>query len=160
MPDSVLPNSIIPVSTFVCYTQLRYDRFPLAMHSSLVTNRDGLVSCASNGAGVASDRMRACCLPPPSCSSEHVSAYHMAFKRPKVDRGGGGKGGDHLSAIINGTRVALLRELLASLDPPYGRGFVSAAAKREGDFMLRNGRILRRCCLDGGGGLPEGEIFS
>ena len=104
--------------------------------------------------------MRARRLPSSSSSSEHVSAYHMAFKRPKVDRGGGGKGGDHLSAIINGTRVALLRELLASLDPPYGRGFVSAAAKREGDFMLRNGRILRRCCLDGGGGLPEGEIFS
>ena len=44
----------------------------------------------------------------------------MAFKRPKVDSGGG----DHLSAIINGTRVALLRELLASLlGPPYGQGF-------------------------------------
>ena len=59
------------------------------MHSSLVTNREGLKISASNGAGVASDRMRACCLPPPSCSSEHVSAYHMAFKRPKVDREGG-----------------------------------------------------------------------
>ena len=66
--------------------------------------------------------------------SEHVSAYHMAFKRPKVDRGGGGKGGDHLSAIINGTRrqrVALLRGSLPP--PPYGRSFV-----------LRNGRVFLR----------------
>ena len=96
-----------------------------------LTPRDSLSRFeGSSGCCGDRDRIRACCLPSPL--SEHVSAYHMAFKRPKVDRGGGGKGGDHLSAIINGTRrVALLRESLPP--PPYGRSSV-----------LRNGRVFLR----------------
>ena len=97
-----------------------------------LTPRDSLLRF-EGGRGCCGDRIRACCLPSASLS-EHVSAYHMAFKRPKVDRGGGGKGGDHLSAIINGTRrqrVALLRGSLPP--PPYGRSFV-----------LRNGRVFLR----------------
>lgn len=97
-----------------------------------LTPRDSLLRFEGSR-GCCGDRIRACCLP---SLSEHVSAYHMAFKRPKVDRGGGGGGigGDHLSAIINGTRrrrVALLRESLPP--PPYGQSFV-----------LRNGRLFLR----------------
>ena len=39
MPDSVIPDSVVPYSTFACYAQFRCARFPQADFLSSVTAR-------------------------------------------------------------------------------------------------------------------------